>query len=406
MLDENAICYYIEAILKFPVFCLDGENNPAECGRSHDESVLAHLQMLKQEDYRILRSSPVYLHHTEDNLFWGSVSANGKLYLAGPAGFDLPGAGARAYLTDYVSFINALLMLYESLTGTRMSLMEFLMQNDEFQKWDRMISERRSTFFSDQQENEAMHNSYAQERREQQAIRDGNLERFERAISEPIQGNVGNIRLENIRVLKDLAIAVYTLSTRSAMDGGLNYEEGFSLSDIFFEQVERKKTAQELFHFLRFAQRDLVLRVAEAKKKNRRSSGETDLQKPEQDHPGHPLVEEAKIYIDQHIRGDTSAAAIARHLGVSENYLSRLFSRHESTGLKQYILLRKIENACMLLIYSDLTCDEIAYYYDFSSSSHFGKTFRRITGQTPAQYRLKNKSRQKEESTAENRTEK
>ena len=243
MLDENAVCHYIEAILRVPVFCLDDSNDLLDDGRHHDDSVLAYLKMLSEKDLEILRSQPVSLHHMDLDKFWGGVSSPGRLYLIGPAGFDMFRPGGKKYQTDYPSFISALLMLSETVNGVRMSTMDFLMQNDEYQKWDHLLSERRSRYFSDQQEYETIHNSYAQERREQQAIRDGNLDRFEQAISEPMTGNVGKINLESIRILKYLAIAVYTMSTRSAMEGGLNYEEGFSLSDIFIEQVERKRTA-------------------------------------------------------------------------------------------------------------------------------------------------------------------
>ena len=383
MLDINAVCYYLEGILKLPVFHLDRENHETE--REHDKEVQGFLQMLSEEDFKVLRQQEVCIHRMEQGIFWGGVNAGERLYLIGPTGFEPFRTGSKYYKTDYVAFVHCLLMLEEAVNGKRIGMLEFMMQNDAYQKWDQMLAKRRVRFLAHKQENEAVHNSYAQERREQQAIRDGSLERFERAVNEPLVGSVGNIRVEENRLFKDLALMVYMLSTRSAMEGGLDCEECFNLNDIFLEQVEHKTSGQEAFQLLRFAQHDLVMRVANLKNSKNQN----------------PLVEEAKQYIKQHIRGDVSVKAVAEYLGVTENYLSRIFSKCEKKGMKQYVLELKIENAGLFLIYTDMACDEIAYYYGFSSSSHFAKTFRRKMGKTPLEYRREHKARRKAEDKIE-----
>ena len=47
----------------------------------------------------------------------------------------------------------------------------------------------------------------------------------------------------------------------------------------------------------------------------------------------------------------------------------------------------RIEHACKLLMYSNLTISQIAYDAGFNNLSHFNKQFKAITKQTPTMYR-------------------
>lgn len=76
------------------------------------------------------------------------------------------------------------------------------------------------------------------------------------------------------------------------------------------------------------------------------------------------------------------------------NYLSSVFKEHEGISLYQYVLDEKINLVKNLLIYSTYTFSEIASYLGFSSQSHLGKVFKKLTGTTLQQY--KNKYHQSE----------
>lgn len=56
-------------------------------------------------------------------------------------------------------------------------------------------------------------------------------------------------------------------------------------------------------------------------------------------------------------------------------------------SLSRYILREKIERAKNLLTYSEYSYIEIATYLGFSSQSHLGAQFKKITGFTLLQYR-------------------
>jgi len=69
------------------------------------------------------------------------------------------------------------------------------------------------------------------------------------------------------------------------------------------------------------------------------------------------------------------------------NYLSSLFSSVEGLTLEQYIIRQKIERVKELLFYDELTLSEISYKLGYSSVAHLSSQFKKITGQTPSQFK-------------------
>lgn len=69
------------------------------------------------------------------------------------------------------------------------------------------------------------------------------------------------------------------------------------------------------------------------------------------------------------------------------NYLSTLFSTAEGTTIEQYIIRQKIERVKELLFYNEFTLGEIAGKLGYSSIAHLSAQFKKITGQTPSQFK-------------------
>jgi AraC family transcriptional regulator len=92
-------------------------------------------------------------------------------------------------------------------------------------------------------------------------------------------------------------------------------------------------------------------------------------------------------YIQAHLAQDLSLESMATVAAMSAYHFSRLFK--QSTGLAphQYLLTCRIERAKPLLKQGDLTIAQIARIVGFSSQSHFGYHFKRLTGVTPRQFR-------------------
>jgi len=97
-------------------------------------------------------------------------------------------------------------------------------------------------------------------------------------------------------------------------------------------------------------------------------------------------------YLDDHIQDPTlSNDQLAKHIGISEVYLRKLFQSHYHTTPRQYILDMRIRKARQLLVDTPFTVATIAEECGFSSVYHFCRSFRQRTGQTPTQYAVEHK---------------
>lgn len=105
-----------------------------------------------------------------------------------------------------------------------------------------------------------------------------------------------------------------------------------------------------------------------------------------------PIVKKSINYISQHLHNDLIVSDICRHCGVSESHLRLCFKHDIGKSIVEYINEQKVEEAKMLLKYTNYSLLEISEYLSFSSQSYFTTVFKKICGQTPTDYKnlLKN----------------
>ncbi len=98
-------------------------------------------------------------------------------------------------------------------------------------------------------------------------------------------------------------------------------------------------------------------------------------------------VEECKRAIVTRRFERISIDELAADVGVSKEYLQKLFKQYEGIPITEYIIDKKLEAACNMLRFSDRKISEIADHLHFGSVSHFSLVFRRKKGQSPTAYR-------------------
>lgn len=69
------------------------------------------------------------------------------------------------------------------------------------------------------------------------------------------------------------------------------------------------------------------------------------------------------------------------------NYISNLFSEIEGSTIEKYFIAQKIEKVKELLVYDELTLNEIAFRLNYSSTAHLSSQFKKITGLTPSYFK-------------------
>jgi AraC-like DNA-binding protein len=78
---------------------------------------------------------------------------------------------------------------------------------------------------------------------------------------------------------------------------------------------------------------------------------------------------------------------IADKLAYEYNYLSNLFSEIEGITIEKYFIAQKIEKVKELLVYNELTINEIAYQLGYSSVAHLSNQFKKVTGLSPSHFK-------------------
>ncbi len=76
-------------------------------------------------------------------------------------------------------------------------------------------------------------------------------------------------------------------------------------------------------------------------------------------------------------------------------HLSNLFSSVEGVTIEQYFINQRIEKVKELIVYDELSLTEIAYQLGFSSLAHLSRQFRKVTGQTPTEFKAQRDSRKR-----------
>ncbi|MFT8889702.1 MAG: AraC family transcriptional regulator [Ethanoligenens sp.] len=98
-------------------------------------------------------------------------------------------------------------------------------------------------------------------------------------------------------------------------------------------------------------------------------------------------------YIDTHYAQPVSLAELAELIGVSEQYLCRLFSVCLGMRPFRYLMLRRMEAAKKLLTQTDCPVYETARLCGFGNASYFGAMFKQTENISPEVFRKLHRQR-------------
>ena len=99
-------------------------------------------------------------------------------------------------------------------------------------------------------------------------------------------------------------------------------------------------------------------------------------------------LRDAMSYLEAKMPARVELATLAELAGLSQSHYSRAFKA--STGLApyQWQLQARVERAKDLLLNTNSCLEEVAEATGFGDAVHFGRTFRKMTGATPAAWRM------------------
>lgn len=223
-------------------------------------------------------------------------------------------------------------------------------------------------------ENDLSHLPLEAEMKFYDSIKSGNMAEVEKAFK-PLGGKgFGKLSEDGLRNLRYHLIITIAFAARYCIEGGMEREEAYNLSDLYIMAADKAKTTNEINRLHKKVVRDLTERMAGIIKKQAYS-------RP---------ISRCLEYVYNHLNQQISISEMAKEIGFSAPYLSKIFHRETGITISGYIMKKRIETAQRMLKYSDYTSSEISCFLAFSSNSHFIQCFRRETGLTPKQYRALN----------------
>lgn len=102
----------------------------------------------------------------------------------------------------------------------------------------------------------------------------------------------------------------------------------------------------------------------------------------------HKEVSVAVDYISKHYADNLTLAEVAERVSITPNYLTGLMKRELNMSFVEYLTHYRIEIAQKLLLDTNLLSYEIADKVGFPDHSYFSRTFKKMTGFGPREFRL------------------
>ena len=239
-----------------------------------------------------------------------------------------------------------------------------------------------------QQEDASFHIPFDKEMAFYNAVRNGDFEQVKNYMNPLTSTGLGKLSDNPLRNMRYHLIITIALITRFCIEGGMQPEAAYTLSDIYIQQLDKCKDTEEILTL----HQEVVYDFTERMLKLRKNVGISKI------------VIKASEYIYNHLNEKLSLDAICAEYKINKSYLCKLFKKETGITLLQYATKLKIEASQKMLIYTDYAPSDISHYFSFSSHSHFINTFKKHTGLTPNEYRKQHYQKyfeQKNEETPE-----
>ena len=220
-------------------------------------------------------------------------------------------------------------------------------------------------------ENDFQHHGYDEEMKQYLMMQNGDPGAVEESRRMMNRDTATALSTDPLRNLQYLFVANITLTTRFAIEGGLDGETAYNASDMYIRKLDLCRTGEEVMDLHREMFSFFTAKMAARRK----------------EHAYTRAVAESIDYIESNLHMSLRIDDVAKHVNLSTGYFSVLFHRETGKAFSEYVMQRRIETARNMLRYSDYSSTEISEILAFSSQSYFIRCFRKAVGITPQEYR-------------------
>ncbi|MGF6989978.1 YSIRK-targeted surface antigen transcriptional regulator [Lachnospiraceae bacterium PF1-21] len=270
---------------------------------------------------------------------------------------------------SFYQFLQTLSYLHFCLNDQEVNLTTQFIQEDT--DMISKISAIHSNQLNDRKENQRYHNTYHFERELMRYIQEGDVAKLQKLISSPVYLSEGQLADNALRQSKNILISAVALAMRSAIAGGMNTEEAYSLSDVYIQEGEKAQQLSQIADLNQSMLIDYAKRVAKAKIPQGMSKEIFDCVQ----------------FITNHINEPIHVDDVVANIGRSRTYLTKRFKDELGFDISNFIMRCRLEEAKSLLTFSEKSLSEISNYLCFSTQAYFQNVFKKKYGVTPNQYR-------------------
>ncbi|MFI3326125.1 MAG: AraC family transcriptional regulator [Clostridia bacterium] len=93
------------------------------------------------------------------------------------------------------------------------------------------------------------------------------------------------------------------------------------------------------------------------------------------------------LYIQNHITEKISLDDLSGFLGYKKSYFLKIYPKYFQISAHQLIIKSKLQYSVNLLLNSDMSVAKISSLLNFTDQSHYGKSFKKMYGMSPQNYR-------------------
>lgn len=176
---------------------------------------------------------------------------------------------------------------------------------------------------------------------------------------------------------------VKTYLKYSGMDES-NYTFSCSEMDLLNSYVNQMLNHDTLSHYNELSLQGLLFLFFAALAKSAEIPYEEDVE------VDNLYISKAIEYIQKNYQNPLLVTDIANYVSLSRTYLTTIFQQTLHMSPQQFVLKFRITKASELLIHTDLPINAIAHSCGYTDPLAFSKTFKKITGLSPSQYRKSN----------------
>ena len=101
----------------------------------------------------------------------------------------------------------------------------------------------------------------------------------------------------------------------------------------------------------------------------------------------HSTVSAMQYFLGANYSMDIKLSSLAEKFFLSETYMCELFKKYTGYTISSFLKKIRISNSFFLLEHTDMNLSEISRHVGFYDYSYFGRTFKKIAGITPNEYK-------------------